>query len=376
MTAAPAAAPGYRRESELAAQWAAGVRGPLRLNDGRPLQVIFPGVPGGASGPDFRGAMLDAGGDVLRGDVELHLRASGWRAHQHATDPAYASVVLHVVGEDDCGEPATRHATGRAIPVLVLPVGTAEPGPGFVPPCALTAARVTGAAVGDTLERLSLRRLRMKGARAARIASAGGPAQALYTLLLEQLGGASNRAAFASIARWLPLPVLIERAAAPLPGITHERAIAAELRGAAAALVLRRAGSRPSASPVRRLEQAAACVAHWFPSPASANGWPEVLAPGARLPERISGLGRAVAIEVAANVILPAALASQSWSSAAVEEAWLRLPSPGVYGKLRPLRGWLSHESPAFSSAARLQGGLLLHADYCTRGMCGRCPLS
>ncbi len=361
-------------EAELAARWAAGVRGPLRLNDGRPLHVIFPGVPGGASGPDFQGAMLDAGGDVLRGDVELHLRASGWRAHGHAADGAYAAVVLHVVAEDDCAEPYTHHSTGRAIPVLVLPPADAGFPEMFTPPCALAAAR--GADPAPALARLGLRRLRMKAARAEALASTGGAAQALYALLLEQLGGSSNRAAFASIARWLPLAVLLERASTPHPGITYEHAIAAELRGAAATLILRRAGSRPLATPARRLESAAACIAAWFPEAVPAPVWPAVLRPGAILPPRIAGLGRPAAIEITVNAVLPVALATGAWPAEAVERAWLGLPGPGVYGRLRPLDRWLSDGGRPFRTAALLQGGLLLHAEYCTRGMCGRCPLS
>jgi len=361
-------------EAELAARWAAGVRGPLRLNDGRPLHVIFPGVPGGPSGPDFRGAMLDAGGDILRGDVELHLQTSGWRAHGHATDGAYAAVVLHVVAEDDRGEPVTHHATGRTIPVLVLP--PADPGfpEAFTPPCALATAR--GEDPAPTLARLGLRRLRMKAARAGTLVASGGASQALYTLLLEQLGGSSNRAAFASIARWLPLAVLLERASAPHPGISYERAVAAELRGAAATLILRRAGSRPMATPARRLDCAATCLAAWFPEAASPRLWPAALAPGAQLPPRVAGIGRSAAIEITVNAILPVAVASGAWPADAVERAWLELPGPGVYGKLRPLDGWLSDGSRPFRTAALLQGGLLLHAEYCTRGMCGRCPLS
>ncbi|MCC6386016.1 MAG: DUF2851 family protein [Dehalococcoidia bacterium] len=103
-------------EAALAARWAAGERRPLRLEDGRALRVIFPGVPGGAAGPDYTGAVLDAGGDILRGDVELHLRASGWAAHGHAADRAYARVVLHAVAHNDTGALVTHHASGRASP--------------------------------------------------------------------------------------------------------------------------------------------------------------------------------------------------------------------------------------------------------------------
>lgn len=367
------AAPGS--EAALAARWAAGVRGPLRLLDGRRLQVVFPGVPGGASGPDFRGAILDAGGDLLRGDVELHLRTSGWRAHGHQRDPAYAAVVLHVVGEDDAGAATTWHESGRAIPVLVLPPVRGAPFPAqFTPPCALNVAR--GLDPVPILERVSLRRLRMKASEAASLAASGGPGQALYTLLLRQLAGSANRAAFASIARWLPLAVLLERAAERASGVSHERAIAAELRGAAAHLVLRRAGSRPMASPARRLETAAACIAAWFPAGAAPDAWPDLLAPGSALPPKVAGMARGTALEVTINAILPVALATGAWPDGAAEAAWLELRSPGVYGKLRPLEGWLTGESRPFTTAARLQGGLLLHSDYCTRGMCGRCVLS
>lgn len=373
MSAERAATAGAGPEAALSARWAAGLRGPLRLQDGRRLQVVFPGVPGGGAGPDFRDAILDAGGDLLRGDVEVHVRTSGWQAHGHQRDAAYSGVVLHVVGEDDAGAATTLHASGRAIAVLVMPPeGTLRAG--FTPPCALAVAQ--GMDPGAALERLGRRRLRIKTARAARLIAAAGAGQTLYALLLEQLAGAANRAAFASIARWLPLAVLIERAQGRQAGVTYAQALAAELRGAAAHLVLRRAGMRPMTSPAHRLETAAACLAQWFAEGAALEDWPAALGPGMRLPPRVAGLGRASAIEVSVNVVLPVALAAGAWSEEAVLAAWSNLRSPGTYGKLRPLEGWLSGETRPFTSAARLQGGLLLHADYCTRGMCGRCPLS
>ncbi len=363
------------RESDVSARWAAGFRGALRLEDGRALKVIFPGVPGGGSGPDFKGAILDAGGDFLRGDVEIHLLASGWRTHGHHLDVAYAGVVLHAVAANDTGALATLHFSGRAIPVLVLPAEegqTAFPPP-FTPPCALAAAQ--GRASRESLERLGLRRLRMKAARAGPLVAASGSGQALYALSLEILGGPPNRAPFASLARRLPLAALAERVErAPIP---RQRLIAAELRGAAATLAVRRAGLRPMASPVRRLEVAAAVIHRWWPEGA-AMGWPAALPAGAGLPTPLPpGLGRSLAIELWVNAVLPVALAAKEWPEAECESELLALPSPGTYGKLKRLDDWLGagDEAP-FRTAARLQGGILLHADYCTKGMCGRCPLS
>ncbi|MBI5948091.1 MAG: DUF2851 family protein [Chloroflexi bacterium] len=370
---AAVAAGAFASESELAARWGEGVRGPLRLEDGRALKVVFPGVPGGASGPDYTGAIVEAGDDLLRGDVELHLRASGWRSHGHHLDPAYAGVVLHVVEANDTGALATLGSGGRAIPVLVLRAAAAGLREGFTPPCAFAAAH--GMEVAATLERMGARRLRQKAVRVAPLVESAGTGQALFTLLLETLAGAANRAAFARLARELPLAAILERLDRRYPGVDRPFAAAAELKGAAALLALRRAGLRPLASPARRLELAGALVAGLWPG--SERGWPAALQEGTPLRLRAPGLGRGMAVELAVNAVLPVALASGAWAEASVEAAWLALPSPGTYGRLKRLEGWLGHGGGRpFASAARLQGGLLLHRDYCTRGMCGRCPLS
>lgn len=360
-------------EATLAALWASAPAGPHRLEDGRSLRIVFPGVPGGGSGPDFRGAMLVAGGDLLRGDVEIHLRASGWRDHGHVSDPAYARVVLHVVGENDGGTASTLHGSGRAIPILVLRQRQAAFPPPFTPPCALAAGR--GVEVAPALGRMGLRRLRAKAARAQPLVAAEGPGQALYALLLEMLGGPANRVPFGQIARRLPLAALLERAEDA--GAPRALAIAAELKGVARALVLQRAGVRPMAAPGRRLDAAGALIARLWPAGAG-SAWPAMLEPDRLIPAlRAEGIGRSLAIELAVNAVLPVALASGAWSEEPIESAFAALPSPGTYGKLRRLEGWLSAsgEKP-FRSARALQGGLLLHADYCTQGACGRCPLS
>ena len=364
-------------EAVFGRRWAAGVRGPLRVRDGRALRVVFPGVGGGPSGPDFRDAILELDGDLLRGDVEIHLAASGWRAHGHHRDPAYGGVVLHVVSVDDTGRTATPHNSGRQIAVLVLAAERTAPSAafpaGFTPPCALRVAQ--GLPVAEALARLGLRRLRMKAARVQPMVEGMGPGPALHALLLEYLAAPANRAAFASIAARLPLPALLERAAG---AEVHARAIAAELRLVAATVVLRRAGARPLADPVRRLEGAAALIARLWPDGASPD-WPSPLAAGCALPNALTveGVGRAQALELAVNALLPVALASHAWNDQEVERQFDRLPAPGTYGLLQPLRGWLTRDGARpFATAQALQGGLTLHTEYCARGMCGRCPLS
>ncbi len=358
-------------EAALAARWAGGIGVRLRLEDGRVLRVVFPGIPGGPAGPDYRDAILEAGNDLLRGDVEFHLRASGWRQHGHHLDPAYRDVVLHVVAVNDAGTTATRHASGRSIPILALPLlaVSAFPPP-FVPPCALVAAR--GMSPLAALDRLGLRRLRAKAAHLTPAVCRDGPGQALYALALATLGGPANRAAFGELAERLPLDVLLERVTGQPD---RARAIIAELNAVGALLALRRSGLRPRAAPGGRMEAAGHLVARWWPG--ESTSWPTVLVPGAGWrAAACGGLGRASAVEIMVNAVLPVALISGAWPEKVVEAAWAVLPSPGTYGLLRSLERWLGSERPPFTTASRLQGGLLLQADYCARGLCGRCPLS
>ncbi len=376
MSAAVAAITGMDRgEAELAARWAAAPAGPLRLEDGRVLRIVFPGVAGGGAGPDFRNAILDAGGDLLWGDVEIHLRATGWRQHGHHRDAAYGAVALHVVGRNDTGEASTLHGSGRAIAILVL-AGGGEAGfpPPFTPPCVLAVAN--GARVAPALARLGERRLRMKAARMAPMVVEHGAGGTLAAALLEFLGGPANRAAFSTIGRRLPLAALLERADGAAAGTARALAVTAELKAVAAQLVIQRAGLRPMASPVRRLEAAGALIARLWPEGASGD-WPAMLGPEA-VPRllRVAGVGEGQAVELAINAVLAVALAGGVWAEETVMAVFGGLRAPGTYGKLRPLERWLGSGERPFSGARALQGGLLLHADYCTRGKCGRCPIS
>lgn len=92
----------------------------LQTRDGKPVSMIFPGIPNRDGGPDFTGAKLRVGQTTYHGDVELHCDAAEWQAHHHNLDPHYNAVILHVVltaGGDI--QPALT-STRRAIPLLVL----------------------------------------------------------------------------------------------------------------------------------------------------------------------------------------------------------------------------------------------------------------
>jgi hypothetical protein len=118
-----------RSEVELADAWEDGTYqvqdGWLSDTSGGRWKVVFPGRRWGGPGPDFRGALLALQtGQLVHGDVEIHRRGRDWTSHGHATDPAYAHVILHVVEQPDG---PTRDAHGRAIPTLVLDLDRGPP---------------------------------------------------------------------------------------------------------------------------------------------------------------------------------------------------------------------------------------------------------
>lgn len=74
----------------------------LKTTEGASVRVLHPGFQSVEGGPDFRGAVVAIGSAApVTGDIEVDLRCSGWRAHGHETNPAFANVVLHVVWDGE-----------------------------------------------------------------------------------------------------------------------------------------------------------------------------------------------------------------------------------------------------------------------------------
>ncbi len=85
--------------------------------DGQRIEVINPGMLNLDAGPDFFNADIKIDGQQWVGNIEFHVRASDWYRHKHDKDPAYDSVILHVVEHDD--SPVFR-PNGEKIPQMEL----------------------------------------------------------------------------------------------------------------------------------------------------------------------------------------------------------------------------------------------------------------
>ena len=183
--------------------------------EGAGLQVLYPGRPAPGAGPDFRDAVLmTSGGELVRGDVEVHVRQADWRGHGHHLDPRYSGVVLHLFLRGESARGAAG-AGAQEVRLDALPSAALRPPPGAGP-------RDIPAEAAPLQGLLKLPRLRLEQAldeagdrRFLRKASAmlarmrdGDSRETLYGALLEALGYSRNRGPMLRLARELPLGAL------------------------------------------------------------------------------------------------------------------------------------------------------------------------
>jgi len=84
----------------------------LAAVSGENVQVILPGQYNTNQGPDFADAKIKIDDTLWAGTVELHIKTSDWKKHEHQNDSNYNNVILHVVWEND--------ATANQVPVVEL----------------------------------------------------------------------------------------------------------------------------------------------------------------------------------------------------------------------------------------------------------------
>jgi hypothetical protein len=203
------------REKDLSEVWLEQrFTGPLRTEAGERLRVIYPGRRNDDRGGDFCDAIIAFPDRTLSGDVELHVDSADWRGHGHHMDPAYNSVILHVVYSPT--SPTTTLQNGVMVPVLALRGIAAPPGSGIcrtegeAMPCRQGAAALGDTATGDTLDLFGEQRFTRKSADFRIEITSHGPGQALYQGIMRALGYSRNGEAFVELSRRLPFRVLEE----------------------------------------------------------------------------------------------------------------------------------------------------------------------
>ena len=383
------------RESDLSRIWEGQTFPPeaVTTSGGERLRVIYRGRRGRGAGPDFRDAIIAAPSGLLEGDVELHLRSSDFRRHGHHLDPVYDGLAMHLVLRHDDGADTQLH-NGRRIPVVALAdwleartdqlIEWLQRAPVWQEPCRSAVDRLGQEPVSRTLERLGEIRFRQKTAACSRELAGAAPDDVLWPRLLEALGYGGHRERIREIAAAVPWRSLRDRLA-EAGSVSSRKALATQLLSAASARLSTATPQCGSVRPANRLERriagAAALAARYAGSGFTAQFLP-LLEAGGRIAVRslvrslsVEGsIGRSRAIEITANAVLPllAALENGRWERPA-EGLYALLPLPARYGPVRHLHDALPDVR---IDSRRQQGMLYLLGQYCTRGGCGRCPLS
>ena len=282
--------------------------GPLPGDDGHTYQVVFRGRPWGERSSDFQGALIARDdGVLLRGDVEIHVRASDWDRHGHGANPTYNQTVCQVVLWQDGSPPIVRQ-DGTIIPTVEIVTRLAAPlielerragldgrtslaaGPGSTPlelrapalPCVTSAADLE-----RLLDRAGVARFLEHAATFESDLSCLPPDEVLYRGALRAMGYTANTDGFARLGQTLPLATL-RAVAAGAPRAERLQHVEAALLGVAGLLPSQRRSqtgdglpssldgaepARPDAAWPAKLESAWGAQSPVLPTPLPRGTW-------------------------------------------------------------------------------------------------------
>ena len=186
----------------------------LQTLDGQPLRVLHPGFWNRAAGPDFHGAVLQFGHEPARsGDVEIDWVAGNWQAHGHQGNPAFASVILHVVWE--ASRPGSQPVPALALEKFVdtpladmelwAGTGAAQDWPAALQgACSAPLAQLPPEQTAELLHQAARVRFERKAREMEARARQAGWEQALWEGLFRALGYKQNTWPMQRIAELLP----------------------------------------------------------------------------------------------------------------------------------------------------------------------------
>lgn len=195
----------------------------MTSTDGRQLTVVDPGWINTAAGPDFFNAKVIIDGNEWAGNIEVHLRASDWYRHGHHNDPAYNSVILHVVENDDM---EIRTQNGRTptqvvfrcddrVKALYNYLLTARE---LDLVCSGTIPSLTPLDLNGWIDTLAYERVYMKADRFRSYLDATGHdyEQAMFTAIARAMGFGRNSETLERVALSIPLRLLAKHSDSPL----------------------------------------------------------------------------------------------------------------------------------------------------------------
>jgi len=87
---------------------------------GKRLEVIEPGRWNTTRGPDFLDARIRLAGEVVQGDIEIHVHSADWSRHGHHQDFEYNRTILHVALRPGDDRPYDEKQNGERLERLYI----------------------------------------------------------------------------------------------------------------------------------------------------------------------------------------------------------------------------------------------------------------
>ena len=189
----------------------------LTTEEGEPIRIIYPGRINDDRGADFLDAVIITSRGLIKGDIEVHVKSSDWRAHRHHQDPTYNRVILHVVMWR-ATELTTELQNGEKVSILALHKYTKNPTSQWTNllyspstlnmPCHCATGRLTTSIIAEFLDSFGRKRFLAKVARFQADLAQMEAGQSLYQGIMGALGYSKNKLPFLELARRVPLQAL------------------------------------------------------------------------------------------------------------------------------------------------------------------------
>ena len=367
---------------------------------GATIEVLDPGVLNAHAGPDFFAAKVRIDDLLWVGAVEIHHASSQWYQHHHDVDPAYRSVILHVVELDN--RPVVT-PEGESLPTCLLmvpeelrPAARALLSAEARLACADHLPQISGEERQVWLLCLQRSRLSRKVTAVQQLLerSGGDWAQALYALFLRALGfGLKHRDQRAQIEAlllgtaglidYLPDEAVRAERTTEYAFLAHKYGLSPLPAG-----TFRRARTRPTNLPEYRLLQLATLIVE---SDLWGSAFLEVRTMDALrtllqhpLPTSYCGgkwrgsgsLSLEAVTHIAINVLIPYREAWCAYYHRVGEEQMAGLQLEALPAETNRVTRLFAAAGLTARTASESQALLELHSTYCTSGQCAHCPFS
>ncbi len=195
-------------EKLIALMWPQLLGRELITEGGERIKLIYPGRVNGDSGPDFRDAIITIDeSNLVKGDVEIHVKSSDWYNHGHHFDSKYNNVILHVVTRHDSNS-TTVAQNGKLVPVLCLPYELCYQAyliPYYRLPCFQLTKRRDRQALMELLGIAGEERFRQKASLLQAVCQQEEAGQVLFQGMMRALGYSKNMKPFEELAHRVPL---------------------------------------------------------------------------------------------------------------------------------------------------------------------------